>query len=111
VAWVILILVGINANANDLATTLYHPSKLDIVQIKFINCVVVKFKSCHDSYNELDTNEIEVCAFEMLDLCKKKNMLSNKDKVVKVATKCMISWIKKRYTKLFSFGMLFFKLL
>lgn len=95
---VILILVALHAN--NLAITHSHPSKLDIVQITFMNCLVLKFEYCHEFYREHLFSLID-CAYRKLEDCKYEHELSFDHPLVNVAIGCIKSCVNKSRLKPF----------
>ena len=95
---VILILVALHAN--NLTITHSHPSKLDIVQITFINCLVLKFEYCHEFYREHLFSLID-WAYRKLEDCKYEHELSFEHPLVNVAIGCIKSCINKSRFKPF----------
>ena len=97
---VILILVALHAN--NLAITHSHPSKLDIVQITFINCLVLKFEYCHEFYRE-HLFSLTDWAYRKLEDCKYEHELSFEHPLVNVAIGCIKSCIIRVVWRLVSF--------
>ena len=96
------ILTFVEMHPNELSITPNHLFEVEIISIRFINCLVRDFEMCEDLHKGMEYDvEFEECVFHSFQLCQKENMLPLDHPVFYTASQCVKSCMEKRLIKLF----------
>ena len=97
-----MILTLVEMHTNEISITPDHLFEVEIIGIKFINCLVREFEMCQDLHKGVEYDvEFEECVFHSFQLCQKENMLPSDHPVFYIASQCIKSCMEKRLTELF----------